>query len=130
LEVQQAKPTAADLANRLVSEADADGDGSLSLAEITTALSGNRKGQTSNTSDAFNSLDSDGDGKLSAGELTAGLEDLLKAHHNHGHGHAYAYGRFGKPVDPTSTPAATSPAETTPAATPSTQATPPVDATV
>jgi hypothetical protein len=130
LDAQQAKPSASDLASKLVSAADADGDGSLSLDEITQALSGKQKGGASKTSDAFNSLDADSDGKLSAGELTAGLQKMMTTHHNHGHGHAHAYGRVGRSQEltPTTTPPIT-PGETTTAAT-STEPTPPVDATV
>jgi hypothetical protein len=130
LDAQQAKPSVTDLVGKLISDADSDGDGSLSLSEITSALSGKQNGGTSRMSAAFDSLDADGDGKLSSSELQEGLQTLFKAHHNHGRGHAYAYGRYGAQqaanTEGATTPSAATPSSETPAAT----ETAPVDASV
>jgi Ca2+-binding EF-hand superfamily protein len=56
----------ADLAEKMISEQDADGDGALSLDE--TKLS----------EDAFNELDTDGDGLVSEEELATGLQASLE----------------------------------------------------
>jgi len=147
LQFQQHKPSASDLADKIVSQADTDGDGSLSLDEVTSALSKGQNGKTTSLSDAFNSLDSDGDGKLSADELASGLQSMMAArHHNHGRGHAYAYGRVGQLTSTNTASTSTTPAttgttpETTPETTPgtssgttttgTTETTAPVDATV
>jgi hypothetical protein len=136
LQFQEHKPSASDLAGKILSAADTDGDGSLSLDEVTSALSKSQKGKTASLSDAFNSVDSDGDGKLSADELASGLQTMMEArHHHHGHGHAYAYGRVGQSASTNTASTSTTPATTgtTPETTGTTETTetpPPVDATV
>ena len=69
--LQMQPPSTTDIATRLISGADGDQDGALSLAEVQTALGGN-------TSDSLNSafagIDANGDGKLSAEELTSALD--------------------------------------------------------
>lgn len=102
LSLQQDKPTASDLASKLISSADTDGDGSLSFDEIKTALEGGSSSSTSATSStssttdtssidaalkaAIEKLDTNGDGKISSSELTSALENM-KASHSHGHHH-------------------------------------------
>lgn len=71
MSLQTQPPSTTDIASRLISGADGDQDGALSLAEVQTALGGN----TSNgLSSAFAHVDANGDGKLSSEELTAALE--------------------------------------------------------
>ena len=91
--------SASDLASSIISATDTNGDGSISLDELTTALT-NAQGAgatgttsstsaastaTSSTSDlqqAFSALDKDGDGKLSAADLTSALQAFLSAQGN------------------------------------------------
>jgi hypothetical protein len=142
LDAQQTKPSASDIASQLISNADTDGDGSLSLDEITNALSGNQKKDPTQLSDAFNTLDSNGDGKLSSDELASGLQTMMQAHHHHGHGHGHAYGLYGQIAQNSATStteattstasiATTSTTSTTSSSTdPATTSTTPVDTTV
>lgn len=60
-----------DLASKLIEDADSDGDGALSLAEIQTSLGVEASDELTS---AVSELDTDGDGVLSADELSAGLE--------------------------------------------------------
>jgi Ca2+-binding EF-hand superfamily protein len=89
LDAQSQKPSASDMAAKLISALDSNGDGSVSLDEITKALSGDGTAATSTSSssnplsDAFNKLDTKGDGKLSSDELASGLQAM----HSHRHGH-------------------------------------------
>jgi hypothetical protein len=78
LDAQQTPPTAADLANKILSSLDTDGDGSLSLEETTKALPG-ASGQARDVSSPFAKLDSDGNGQLSAQELTTALSAYQSA---------------------------------------------------
>lgn len=59
------------LASKLIEDGDTDGDGSLSLEEIQTAMGSEASDQLTA---AVSNLDTDSDGKLSAEELSAGLE--------------------------------------------------------
>ncbi len=82
-----------DLANKLIGKVDGDGDGSLSLAEIESTLSGAPKSASGAAASdplaqAFASLDTDGDGKLNASELSSALDTLKASHHHHHHRHA------------------------------------------
>ena len=99
-----------DVANQMISQLDTDGDGSLSLSEVQSALGGSSgttssggasSGSTSTAtvstmdglSSAFASLDTNGDGKLSADELTNALNQMqgsgqAQAHHGHHHHHS------------------------------------------
>ena len=89
-------PSASDLASSIISSADTDGDGKLSLDELTNALgSSDASSSTASTSDsnatgssdltkAFASLDGDGDGKLSASDLTSAIQSFLAAQANFG----------------------------------------------
>ena len=88
----QAPPSASDVASKLVSGLDTDGDGKVSAEEINAAFQ--QAGlSTDKVDDAVKALDSDGDGKLSSDELSKAVESDMKAHHGH-HGHR-AHG--GKP---------------------------------
>lgn len=63
---------AANIAQNLISAADTDGDGELSIAEINSAL-----GQSSadpSAAQGFSALDANGDGKLSSNELTSAIQ--------------------------------------------------------
>ncbi len=71
LQVQEARPTSTNLASRMISRADADGDGALGSEEVRTAI-GAPSGEGFNA--AFARLDTDGDAKLSAAELSTALE--------------------------------------------------------
>ncbi len=82
LGVQQSPPSSSDIASRLVSQADTDGDGSLSLAEVTSAIGGDSstsQSSSTSTSDAFAKLDSNGDGQLGADELKAAIDAFKQA---------------------------------------------------
>ena len=79
----QQPPAASDVAAKLVSALDTDGDGQVSLSEIEQALSS--AGQNSDVSQAFSSIDQDSDGKLSSTELTSAL-NAMQPHRHHGHG--------------------------------------------
>ncbi|NBW07349.1 MAG: hypothetical protein EBR82_04925 [Caulobacteraceae bacterium] len=68
--------SASDMASSLLSAADTDDTGSLSLSEINTIL-GKDSDDTSLTS-AFSSLDTNGDGSLASDELTAGIKALFE----------------------------------------------------
>ncbi|QTC91515.1 EF-hand domain-containing protein [Brevundimonas goettingensis] len=68
--------SASDTASMLLSAADADDTGSLSLSEINTIL-GKDSDDTSLTS-AFSALDTNGDGSLASDELTSGIKALFE----------------------------------------------------
>jgi Ca2+-binding EF-hand superfamily protein len=59
------------LASAIIDEADTDGDGKLSAAEIAASMG---VSDASEIEDVFAALDADGDGTASADELSAGLE--------------------------------------------------------
>lgn len=59
------------LASAIIDEADTDGDGKLSAAEIAASMG---VSDASEIEDVFAALDADGDGAASADELSAGLE--------------------------------------------------------
>ncbi|MGZ3274647.1 MAG: hypothetical protein ACXU82_19090 [Caulobacteraceae bacterium] len=95
----------ADLAGKIVSQLDSDGDGSLSLSEIEKALgvptsatsasdAADASGAPSSTkaqdrlSAAFAQVDANGDGQLSTDELTTALNQT-PVHHGWGHHHQH-----------------------------------------
>ena len=94
---QAAPPSASSVAGKLISNLDADGDGSLSLSEIEKALSNGASAQTSSATTAsltsgFNKIDANGDGQISQTELTTALQALVqdaqsqggvRRHHHH-----------------------------------------------
>jgi Ca2+-binding EF-hand superfamily protein len=97
LSTQEAPPSSANVAAKIIGVADTNGDGSLSLSEIEAALgadttSGAAASGSHATSgadalgQAFSSIDANGDGQISAGELTNAL-DAQKAAHGAHHGH-------------------------------------------
>ena len=99
ISAQSAPPTSAQVAKGLISTLDGNGDGSLSLSEITSALSqttgSTAGGGTSGLSAAFAKIDANGDGTLSADELAAALDTAVqdaqtqgpqRHHHHHHHG--------------------------------------------
>ena len=101
------------MAGQIVKAADTNGDGELSLAEITTALTpanGTAPNATS-LQTAFSQLDTNGDGELSQSELAAGLAKMMQSqqsagpqgahHHHHHHG-------GGQMMQPDSTTASSS----------------------
>lgn len=116
LSVQQEDPTSSDIASKLISDADTDGDGALSLDEIKKALTGDESAQTSSTptasstddslSKALSKLDTNGDGKLSSSELASAL-DSFKATHKHGHHHRAAEATATTTTEATATETAT-----------------------
>lgn len=121
----QEQPSASDAASKLISGSDADGSGTLSLAEITQALSGGAStaasavssGASSSLADAFSKLDTNGDGQLDQSEVAAGLQKMGGAHHGGHHHHHGAYAQAASATDAaTSAAAATPAASTTPTA--------------
>jgi hypothetical protein len=100
-----------DLASRLIGDADADGDGLLSLTEVQSTLGGD-DGESTGLTAALGAIDTDGDGKLSASELSAVLEKGKAQHAHHGHRHA----RPAEAADPSETDADTDASQATEAA--------------
>ncbi|WP_293372560.1 EF-hand domain-containing protein [Phenylobacterium sp.] len=108
LTAQEGPPTASSIASQIMSVADTNGDGSLSLSEIETAIGADSASGTNTTSgsdtasgsnaltQAFNAIDTNGDGEISASELTDalsaqnaaqnGAQGAQAAHHHHHHG--------------------------------------------
>jgi Ca2+-binding EF-hand superfamily protein len=88
------------VASKVISAADTNGDGSLSLGEIETAIGADTTSSSSADalSQAFASIDTNGDGQVSADELTNALDaqNASKSaqaggpqgahHHHHAHG--------------------------------------------
>ncbi len=113
ISAQQAPPTPADIAAKLISAADTNGDGSLSLAEVQNAISpnGSSSTQPSNASPlnaAFGKLDTNGDGVLSADELATALQSMFAAHKgHHHHGQYAAASALASSTPPTTATAAT-----------------------
>jgi Ca2+-binding EF-hand superfamily protein len=89
LDAQQAPPTSADIAGKVISAADSDGDGSLSLDEVEKALGQDTSSGADGLSQAFAALDANGDGKLSQDELASAIDAQKSASgvHHHGHHH-------------------------------------------
>lgn len=83
LGAQEAPPSSADVAAKLIKTADTNGDGSLSLDEIKAALNGKSTTSADALSQAFAKLDTNGDGQLSASELTSALDAKKAAHGGH-----------------------------------------------
>lgn len=71
-------PSTDDAASSIMSAFDSDGDPSLSLDEILSAL-GQEDDEDGGVASALSSLDSDGDGQLSLVELTAGIQQDMDA---------------------------------------------------
>jgi hypothetical protein len=94
---QQQAPFDSTLAGKVISSADGNGDGQLSQAEVSTALTpaNGTAPDAASLSAAFAKLDTNGDGQLSQTELTAGLQAMqqdgqtqlgaLQPHHPHHH---------------------------------------------
>lgn len=82
---EQANGGSEDLANKLIGQADTDGDGLLSLTEIQSTLGGGDSADTTGLTAALGALDTNGDGKLSSAELAAALEKGKAQHAHHGH---------------------------------------------
>jgi Ca2+-binding EF-hand superfamily protein len=112
LSAQEAPPSASDVAAKIISAADTNGDGSLSLSEIETAIGAgttsgsNTAAGTDPLAAAFSKLDTNGDGQVSASELTNALSAQNAAqngaqgpqgahHHHHAHGGGGSGGASG-----------------------------------
>ena len=110
LQAQQ-QPSASDVASKLITDSDTDGSGTLSLDEVTKALSGASSNPAASSSsaiqDGFSKLDTNGDGQLSQDELTTGLQKQGQARHGHHHHAHYAAAASSTTsamaADPTST---------------------------
>jgi Ca2+-binding EF-hand superfamily protein len=74
LSAQEAPPSSADVAGKIIGVADANGDGSLSLDEVEKALGADTTSGADALGKAFASIDTDGDGQISASELTTALD--------------------------------------------------------
>jgi len=89
LTAQEAPPSSAELADKIIGVADGDGNGSLSLGEVEKAIGADTTSGADALGQAFASVDTNGDGQIGSDELTAAL-DARKAHgahHGHHHGH-------------------------------------------
>ncbi len=89
LSAQEAPPTSAEVAGKIISAADADGDGALSLSEIEKAIGADTTSGTDPLSQAFASLDTNGDSKVSASELSTALDVQKGAGGAHRHHQAH-----------------------------------------
>jgi Ca2+-binding EF-hand superfamily protein len=92
LSAQEAPPSSADVAGKIIGVADANGDGTLSLGEVEKALGADTTSGADALSQAFSSVDANGDGQISAGELTTALDAQKAAqgaHHGHHAHHAH-----------------------------------------
>jgi len=92
LSAQEAPPTSAGVAGKIIGVADGDGDGTLSLNEVETALGADTTSGADALSQAFSGIDTNGDGQLSASELTTALDARKAAqgaHHGHHAHHAH-----------------------------------------
>ena len=98
ISAQAAPPSASSVAGKLISNLDANGDGTLSLSEIENALSNGASAQTASAATAsltsgFNKIDANGDGQISQTELATALQTLVQdaqslggpRHHHHHH---------------------------------------------
>lgn len=107
LSTQNAPPSAASVASGMISQLDSNGDGSLNLAEVMQAVTGQGSSTGAASSQApastaqsvasdavasaFAKLDTNGDGQLSSSELAAAITNLnqeassLSGHHHHHH---------------------------------------------
>ncbi|MES1157075.1 MAG: EF-hand domain-containing protein [Alphaproteobacteria bacterium] len=81
----QTQPSDSDIASKLISSLDTNGDGQVSEDEIKSAFS--QAGIDADPTAAFQQVDTNGDGQLSASELTSAVGNARQAHHHHGHGH-------------------------------------------
>ncbi len=91
LSAQEAPPSSADVAAKVIGTADTNGDGALSLSEVESALGQDTTSGADALSQAFTKVDTNGDGQLSASELASALDaqksasggDAHHAHHAH-----------------------------------------------
>jgi len=82
----QTQPSDSDIASKLISSLDTNGDGQVSEDEIKAAFT--QAGIDADPTAAFQQVDTNGDGQLSASELTSAVGNAREAHHHHhGHGH-------------------------------------------
>jgi Ca2+-binding EF-hand superfamily protein len=101
LSAQEAPPSSSDIAAKIISVADTNGDGTLSLSEVETALGADTTSGANPLSQAFSAIDTNGDGQISASELTnaldaqKGAQGAQGAHHGHHHHHAEGAGGAG-----------------------------------
>jgi Ca2+-binding EF-hand superfamily protein len=75
--------SSADLALQIFGQADSNGDGALSVDEISSTLGGSATSATDSLTQAIGKLDTNGDGSLSTAELSAAI-DAFRAAHKHG----------------------------------------------
>ena len=86
------------MAKNLFDKADANGDGQVTQAELTSALPANTP--TSMIDQLFKDADTDGDGSISQSDLQASLEKHLQ--------HVRGYDQAGQPTASTAAPASRS----------------------
>jgi Ca2+-binding EF-hand superfamily protein len=86
----RAPPSSSDVASKLISEADSNGDGALGLDEVAATLGSNAADPAEALTASISKLDTDGDGKLSAAELSAALDAFRTANDR-----GYAVGSTG-----------------------------------
>lgn len=99
LSAQEAPPSSADIAGKIIGVADSNGGGSLSLSEVEKVLGADTTTGADASSganplaQAFASVDANGDGQISATELSNALDAQKAAqgaHHGHHGHHAHA----------------------------------------
>jgi len=92
LSAQEAPPSSADLAAKIIGVADTNGDGALNLDEVEHALGADTGSGADPLGKAFASIDTNSDGQADASELTdaldarKGAQGAQAAHHGH-HAH-------------------------------------------
>jgi len=92
LSAQEAPPSSADVAAKVVGTADTNGDGALSLDEVESALGQDTTSGADALGQAFAKVDTNGDGSVDANELSSALDaqkSASGAHHAHHAHHAH-----------------------------------------
>ncbi|MGC3957820.1 MAG: EF-hand domain-containing protein [Verrucomicrobiota bacterium] len=88
-------PDAGKLTEDLFKSVDSDEDGSISEAELTTALSANEQTSSLDAKELFKLLDSDEDGSVTEAELKSALETMFDLQHAGDSGTSSGYDSFG-----------------------------------
>ena len=93
IDLQSSQSLASQASSSLIKALDSNGDGQLSMDEVTKAMGGSTSSaasgaaSTSPVAQAFAKLDANGDGQLSADELTKAMQALEQSAQTHRHHH-------------------------------------------